>query len=214
MALNPDPYYRDPEIEKSQLPEKGSIDALDKFNAPPPGHSLTDAPDTWRGEKPAEDSNPEEAMEWIVSRVEKPEVEENFLRLMLAGVPIEAITNTVTFTGFTEGYWTPDMSEILKMPVTMHFMGLALENSIPATLFNVDPEEQKEKDRIPEEKIMAIMKQNRPDMYNKIMYAADLLLDGETNEEGEESVDEFSEEKEVPMIEDSSFMEMQEEELV
>ena len=169
MALNPDPYYSDPKIEESLRPQEGSIDAIDRFNAPPPGHSLTGEPQKWSWEKPAEYSDPEEAMEWVVSRIEQPEVEENFLRLMISGVPIEAMTNTITFTGFTEGYWSPDMSEILKMPIAMHFIGLALENGIPATIFNKDPELAKEECRIPEEKVMAIMEENRPDMYNKIM---------------------------------------------
>lgn len=200
MALNPDPYYSDPKIEESLRPQEGSIDAIDRFNAPPPGHSLTSEPQKWAWEKPAEYSSPEEAMEWVVSRIEQPEVEENFLRLMLSGVPIEAMTNTITFTGFTEGYWSPDMSEILKMPIAMHFIGLALENGIPATIFNKDPELAKEEGRIPDNKVMGIMEQNRPDMYNKIMYATDLLLDED---------EEMSEEQE-----DVSFMEMEEGEMV
>tara|TARA_R100000808_G_C2116289_1_gene128811 strand:+ start:280 stop:906 length:627 start_codon:yes stop_codon:yes gene_type:complete len=208
MALNPDPFYRDPEIERLKRPREGSIDAVDRFNAPPPGHSLTSEPQKWAWEKPAEYSSPEEAMEWVVSRIEQPEVEENFLRLMLSGVPIEAMTNTITFTGFTEGYWSPDMSEILKMPIAMHFMGLALENSIPATIFNKDPELAKEEGMIPEEKVMAIMEENRPDMYNKIMYATDLLLD-----EDEEMPEEQGAEA-PPLIEDASFMEMEEGEMV
>ena len=208
MALNPDPFYRDPKIEEALRPQEGSIDAVDRFNAPPPGHSLTSEPQKWAWEKPAEYSNPEEAMKWVVSRIEQPEVEENFLRLMLSGVPIEAMTNTITFTGFTEGYWSPDMSEILKMPIAMHFMGLALENGIPATIFNKDPELAKEEGMIPEEKVMAIMEENRPDMYNKIMYATDLLLD-----EDEEMPEEQGAEA-PPMIEDASFMEMEEGEMV
>ena len=208
MALNPDPFYRDPKIEEALRPQEGSIDAGDRFNAPHPGHSLTSEPQMWAWEKPAEYSNPEEAMKWVVSRIEQPEVEENFLRLMLSGVPIEAMTNTITFTGFTEGYWSPDMSEILKMPIAMHFMGLALENGIPATIFNKDPELAKEEGMIPEEKVMAIMEENRPDMYNKIMYATDLLLD-----EDEEMPEEQGAEA-PPMIEDASFMEMEEGEMV
>lgn len=208
MALNPDPYYRDPKIEEALRPQEGSIDAIDRFNAPPPGHSLTSEPQKWAWEKPAEYTQPEEAMAWVVSRVEQPEVEENFLRLMLSGVPIEAITNTITFTGFTEGYWSPDMSELLKMPIAMHFMGLALENGIPATIFNKDPELAKEEGMIPEEKVMAIMEENRPDMYEKIMYATDLLL-----EEDEEMPEEQGAEA-PPMEKDASFMEMEEEEMV
>ena len=90
------------------------------------------------------------------------------------------------------------------MPIAMHFMGLALENGIPATIFNKDPELAKEEGRIPDNKVMGIMEQNRPDMYNKIMYATDLLL-----EEDEEMSEEAP-----SMQEDVSFMEMEEGEMV
>jgi|TARA_R100000149_G_C5879375_1_gene143853 hypothetical protein len=208
MAFNPDPFYSDPEIERLRRPRDGSIEAIDRFNAPPPGHSLTSEPQKWAWEKPPEYTVPEEAMAWVVSRIEQPEVEENFLRLMLGGVPIEAITNTITFTGFTEGYWTPDLSEILKMPISMHLMDLAIENNIPATVFNKDPEIEKEENRIPDKKVMAMMAANRPDMYNKIMYVTDLVLE-EDKEMPEEQGAEDS-----PMQEDVSFMEMEEEEMI
>ena len=208
MAFNPDPFYSDPEIERLRRPRDGSIEAIDTFNAPPPGHSLTSEPQKWSWEKPPEYTVPEEAMAWVVSRIEQPEVEENFLRLMLGGVPIEAITNTITFTGFTEGYWTPDLSEILKMPISMHLMDLAIENNIPATVFNKDPEIEKEENRIPDKKVMAMMEANRPDMYNKIMYVTDLVLE-EDKEMPEEQGAEDS-----PMQEDVSFMEMEEEEMI
>jgi len=94
------------------------------------------------------------------------------------------------------------------MPIAMHFIGLALENNIPATIFNKDPNLAKEEGRIPEEKVMAIMEQNRPDMYEKIMYATDLLL------EEDEDMPEEEGEKAPPMKEEASFMEMEEEEMV
>lgn len=211
MPLNPDPYYRDPKLEALKSPEPGSIQAIDRFNAPPPGHSLTGPPQNWAWEKPPIYTNAEEAMLYVVERVEKPEVEENFLRLLLSGTPIEAITNTIVFSGFSEGYWTPDMAEILKPAIAMHFMGLAIENSIPATMFNIDPEVEKENNRVPEEAVLELMQKNRPDMYNKLMYAADLLLedDDEAPEEGMLGVEEQQEAAPT-----EGFMAMEEEELV
>jgi hypothetical protein len=216
MPLNPDPYYRDPKIEELKSPEPGSTKAIDRFNAPIPGHSLTQPPQNWAWEKPPVYTNPEEAMMYVVERVEKPDVEENFLRLLLAGTPIEAITNTIVFAGFSEGYWTPDMAEILKPPIAMHFMGLAIENEIPATIFNIDPEATKEKNMVSEEAVLELMEKNRPDMYNKLMYAADVLLeDLDESPEGEEvteggmmgDMEEMSE----PTPVDEGFMSMEEE---
>lgn len=214
MAFNPDPYYRDPELEKLKVSDPDSTQAIDRFNAPPPGHSLTDTPGDAAWERPPVYTDPEEAMGYIVERVEKPEVEENFLRLLLAGTPIEAIANTVVFSGFQEGYWTPDISELLKPAVALHFVGLALENSIPATMYNVDPEVTKENNRVSEEDVLSLMEQRRPDMFNKLMYAADLLLEDieEAPEEDMEGGMMAVEQQEAPPSE--GFMTMEEEELV
>ena len=177
---NPD--LHDPKIEKDTLPEEGSIEAIDIFNGPPAGHSLTGAPGQWPWEKPPEFVTPEDAMEFIVQKVNKPDVKENFLRLLASGVPVEAITNTITFAGFTEGQWTVDTAEILKPPVAMFFIGLAMENDIPATVFNIAPEQTKKDQTIPDEEVLKMMKENRPDMYNQLMLATDLITEGPDEE--------------------------------
>ena len=124
---------------------------------------------------------------------------------MAAGAPIENITNTITFAGFTEGSWTPDLGELLKMPLTVHFIGLAMENDIPAKIFNIDPKTKEEEERIPDEAVLKMMKENRPDMYNKVMYATNLLLEEPVQEEGEA--------EDMPPVdsEPSGFMDMEEE---
>ena len=50
------------------------------------------------------------------------------------------------------------------------------------------------------------MEENRPDMYNKVMYAIDLLLDEDMDEEDVETT--------PPVVEDASFMDMEEGEMV
>ena len=195
----------DSDLQGADIPEEGSIESLDMFNAPPPGHSLTDEPQKWAWERPPEYTDPEEAMAWVLEKIEAPQVEENFVRLMAAGAPIETITNTITFAGFTEGSWTPDLGELLKMPLTVHFIGLAMENDIPAKIFNIDPKTKEEEERIPDEAVLKMMKENRPDMYNKVMYATNLLLEEPVQEEGEA--------EDMPPVdsEPSGFMDIEEE---
>ena len=171
---------------------------FDRFNAPPPGHSLTDEPGKWAWERPTEFSDPSEALQFVIQKVEEPENEANFLQLMLGGVPIEAIVNTISFGGFMQGQWTPDIAELLKPPVTLHFLGLAFENNIPATVFNVNPDKVSEEAVIPDEEVLGLMEENRPDMYQNLMATIDTVL-----EEGEAE----------PQEEDSkAFMDMNEEE--
>tara|TARA_R100001086_G_scaffold154617_1_gene82494 strand:- start:6925 stop:7539 length:615 start_codon:yes stop_codon:yes gene_type:complete len=168
------------------MPEAPIRPTFDRFNAPPPGHSLTDEPGKWAWEKPPEFADPAEALQFVIEKAEEPENEENLLRLMASGAPIEAIVNTICFGGFMQGQWTPDCAEILKPPVTLHFLGLALENDIPATVFNIDPEKKKQQRIMPDEEVLALMEQNRPDMYEGLMSTIDVLLEDEPVEEKEE----------------------------
>jgi hypothetical protein len=118
----------------------------------------------------------------------------------LAGIPIEAITNTITFTGFQEGFWTPDIAELIKLPISMELAGLALEKNIPATMFNIPPKEQQEEDEIPDEEVFRSMRENRPDMYDDLSYVMDVISEQYEEEGSEEDV-----------IEDElSFMNMEE----
>ena len=173
--VNPDPNYRDPEFEKSLLPEEGSVEALDVLNAAPPGHSLTDAPGEAAWERPAVYSKPEDALKFVIEKVEDPDAEENFLRLLISGTPIEAIINTIVFAGFSEGYWTPDVGEVIKLPLALHFIGLAVENNIPATAFNVDPETKRRKGQISDADTLHVMGERRPDILNDLSYAANMM---------------------------------------
>ncbi len=212
MAINPDPNYRDTEVDELLQADPNDPASFERFNAPPPGHSLTDEPGKWPWEKPTQYSDPKEAMEFVVDKLEEPENEENFLRLMLGGAPIEAIVNTICFGGFTEGQWTPDIAELLKIPLTLHFIGLAMENKIPATVFNIDPEKQKENRLIPDEQVMISMKKERPDMYEAIMGATEELIEDEDQQEEPQEASMMNmEEKSEPEEMSEGFMNMEEE---
>jgi len=183
MAINNDPYHIDPEIESANLPPEGSVESLDQFNSAPPGSSLTGEPGAWPWEKPPVYTDDEEALEYVLKEIRKPETEEEFLKLMLAGIPIEAITNTITFSGFQEGFWTPDLAEILKFPIAMELIGLAAEKKIPATMFSEHPAEVRERESISDGEVLSSMRENRPDMSYALEYAMDVFDEEEPLEE-------------------------------
>ena len=205
-TLNPNPDFRDPELEKSMLSERGSIEAIDPLNAAPPGHSLTDNPGKASWERPPIYSDPEKAFDFVAEKIQKPDVEDNFLKLIMSGTPIEAIVITIAFAGFTQGYWTPDVAEMLKPPLVLHFIGLAVENEIRATVFNEDPEDTLNKTQISDEDTIAMMKENRPDLFNDFMLKLDAAEQaGDISEE--QPMEPFSAERE----EEDSFLTLEEE---
>ena len=85
----------------------GSVDVQDPFDHPIPGQSLTEEPGKHVFEKPPEITDVDDAVEYVVGKIsENPEAIEKFEKLMMTGMPIESIVNTISFSGFAEGKWT------------------------------------------------------------------------------------------------------------
>ena len=152
-----------PRKEGQTPPEKGSIESLDAFDHPVPGQSLTDEPGKWAFEKPPQIVDVDEAVAYVVDKVETSNGgKEELQKQMMAGMPIESIVNTIAFTGFTDGQWNPDVAEMIKLPLSAYFMMMAQEENIPAIMFNQDPSEDQ---GMSDEAVMAHMQEGNPRAY-------------------------------------------------
>ena len=76
---------------------------INRFNRPVPGHSLTDTPKSKPYENPAMFSDPDDAVDFIVDKINQPANSARFQKLMFAGMSVEEITNTIALGGFTGG---------------------------------------------------------------------------------------------------------------
>ena len=108
---------------------------LDPFSAPIPGQSLTDEPGSRAWETPPEFSDIREAYMAIEKKLYRDKaVQEKLLRLMYSGVPVEVLVRAITMGGFQEGLWTPDMAELLNIPLTFLLTQVALDAGIKPKL--------------------------------------------------------------------------------
>tara|TARA_Y100000004_G_C8859668_1_gene388448 strand:- start:277 stop:903 length:627 start_codon:yes stop_codon:yes gene_type:complete len=124
-------------------PAPGSIEALDTLSTPIPGQSLTDEPGSQKFERPWKYTDPDDCVEFIISRLESDqELKDANLKQLASGVPIEYIVNTIAFVGFSEGLWSPDTAELIKPPLAMYFILLGLDKDVPMVLFNPDKGDQ------------------------------------------------------------------------
>ena len=87
------------------------------FDAPISGRSLTDEPGNYPWEHPPKTTDPIEAIEKFWDRLTDPEVAQEMITMMEAGVPIEALARILTFTGFAEGEFTPDVGFLTIEPL-------------------------------------------------------------------------------------------------
>ena len=100
-----------------------------------PGQSLTNSPDQpYNWERPAEYSNPREAMLYVFETLTVPETTTNVLLSLSNGVGVIDIASITLYSGFLEGKWNPDLMTMLMEPTMYMIMALAEKADIPYSL--------------------------------------------------------------------------------
>ena len=106
-----------------------SIDFLQQSldtGRPIPGQSLTNSPEEpYNWEKPAEFSNPKEAMLYVFETLTVPETTANTLISLTKGIGVIDIASITLYAGFLEGKWNPDLMVLLMEPTMYMIMALA-----------------------------------------------------------------------------------------
>jgi len=170
-----------------------------------PGSSLTGAlkdPNTrqlgsYPWETPPDLISIGEAFDFVTdSKNQDPTTKENLLKGLYAGIPAEAIARTVSFKGFLEGLWTPDISELIIVPLMLDFVADAKEEGITARIFN-----NFEDDEITDGSVLDMMENLRPEEFEEISRQSDMLR--------RSPIQEGIEEEPMPVI--GSFLDMEEE---
>ena len=125
-----------------------SIDFLQQSldtGRPIPGQSLTNSPEEpYNWEKPAEFSNPKEAMLYTFGLLTEPETTANILINVTKGVSIIDIASIVLYQGFLEGKWNPDLMILLMEPTMYMIMALCEKAEIKYKLDSVDDDDVEE----------------------------------------------------------------------
>jgi len=106
-----------------------------------PGQSLTNSPEQpYNWERPAEYSNPREAMLYVFETLTVPETTTNILLSLGNGVGVIDIASITLYSGFLEGKWNPDLMMLLMEPTMYMIMALAEKADIPYSLEAGDDE--------------------------------------------------------------------------
>lgn len=143
----------------------------DRMKKPVPGWSLTQPKGKWPWEQPPRFVNPDEAVDYIIDQLEDESTQQRFVKLMFAGISVEEITEAVARGGFMQGFYTPDVAEIVKGPIGIYLMGVAEDNNIPANVFAksfTEIEREREGD-IDDLTLLDIMKRRNPEFASYAM---------------------------------------------
>ena len=129
--------------------------------AAPPGHSLTNEPGRWPWDRPSQFANPNDAIDFIVAKLDEPQSKDGLLKVMLAGITVEELVSQIAFKGFVQGTFNPDVAELIKPALAIYLLGIADENDIDAKLFVTEEEEE----QVTDETFFNILQQRNPVMY-------------------------------------------------
>lgn len=137
--------------------------ALDKITplAAPPGHSLTGPRGKWAWERPPQFSNPDDAIDHVISQIDNPKTQDSLVKLMLAGITVEELVSQMAFKGFSNGYFNPDVAELIKPALGIYLMGLAEDSGFEAKMFVSEPEQEEVDDTT----FYKILKQRNPQLF-------------------------------------------------
>jgi hypothetical protein len=87
---------------------------------------------------------------------------------MAGGTTVEEIVNTVALGGFSAGEFPPDVGEIIKPPLAVYFIGLAIENKVPVVAFNKEAAKE-ENVMVSKRDTIDMMKERNPEEFNRLI---------------------------------------------
>jgi len=143
-------------------PEFDKITAM----AAPPGHSLTDTPGKWAWEKPPQFANPDDALDFVLDKLEDPPARKDMLRMMVAGISIQELVSQIAFKGFMRGFYSPDVAELIKPSIGVYLYKEALEEGFEPRMMSDDKEEEGIREgQVDDVSFFKIMKERNPDLF-------------------------------------------------
>ena len=176
------------DITVEETPEMDQ-DTMSMFDGPIPGASLTTELGAELHEKPPVYTDPDEAYEFLMNKIQSPEA---FKRLMISAkldIPVELTVRAVVFSGWALGQYTHDVMLLIFGPVFDGVLDLLEENDIP----HIALAERAEDDTL-EEAMQELEK------YEKFKSGEDVdseMISEEVSEEPEEETEEEPE-MEIP----------------
>jgi hypothetical protein len=87
------------------------------FDTPIPGQSLTDEPGNYPWEHSPQYTDVNEVLDRMYDTLTKPTVARQLIAMLDAGVPVEAVVRVITFGGFIEGKFNPDVGFTIIEPL-------------------------------------------------------------------------------------------------
>ena len=101
------------------------------IDSPVPGQSLTDKPGNYPWEHPPQYNDVDQVLELIFDQVTNERFAKQIISMLHAGVPVEAIVRVITFSGFLNGKFNPDVGFIIIEPLMNLISAIGIRAGVP-----------------------------------------------------------------------------------
>jgi len=159
------------------------------MDGPIPGQSLTREPKSAVYERAPEISDPNEAVEYHLTKIAKPEVLDDILHALELGLPIKIMTQTMLTSAVANGIHSVDISLVISDVVQEYLISTAIEADIEfrEDFDNTEENEEKKKKRVDDllRKSLDDMKEDEPDEGYKMIEDISEMVSSEISEGGE-----------------------------
>jgi len=132
----------------------------------PPGHSLTGPMGKWAWEGPPQFPDPNDAVDFVIDKMQQKSTQDDLLKMMAAGITIEEIVGQVAFKGFMQGMYTPDVAELIKPSVGIYLMKLATDNNID---YELTVPREDEGEQMSDDTFFEIIQERNPEMFKAMV---------------------------------------------
>lgn len=108
------------------------------FSAPIPGQGLTKTPGSTPWQQPPKYVHLDDALNYVFDNLTQAPKLMQLLALMKHGVPLEALSRLVIFSGFGYGLWTPDLGMLMVKGVMYILAGIAQRANLNPKITHAD----------------------------------------------------------------------------
>jgi hypothetical protein len=140
----------------------------DMFNVSVAGEGLTQPKGNRPYEKPSEFDSPIDAFNNILEKYYDPVTFSNIIKSLSAGAPIEFLVDIIVFSGFMNGKYTVDVSELIKPVFFLNIIADARDMGVEPVLFS----KMEGPDEMNPTEFMNIMKDLRPEKHAALLEEA------------------------------------------
>lgn len=155
------------------------------MNQEVPGYGLTQSDNPWA--KPPKYVKVEDALQNAIQGLENPENRDKTKAFIMGGIPVSTMAKTISFTGFSENMYNPDVAELMIPALEVYLAGMVVEDGYvgPFRMYPEPPEQKVMEEARLEDTVLKLAREFNPRFAKMVEMSREEQFDKEMQEKEE-----------------------------